>query len=202
MTDDWSACFTSAETTLIKALSLAPSHALAHMLLGLLQVFTRRGAQGIAQCEHALALDRNLATAHAVIGAAKVFLGRGAETEAHMNEAFRLSPRDTVAHRWMAFLGFAKAQLGADAEALVWMRRSPDANRNSSITHFDLASALARRGALDEARTVAQAGLALDPSFTIRRYRAATNARSDHPTFLAWCDRAIEGMRLAGVPEG
>src|SRR5262249_5974212 len=152
MTDDWPARFTSAEATLIKVLSLAPNHALAHMLLGLLQVFTRRGVQGIAQCEHALALDRNLAGAHAVIGAAKVFLGRGAETEAHINEAFRLSPRDTVAHRWMAFLGFAKAQLGADAEALVWMRRSLDANRNTSITYFDLASALARLGELDEAR--------------------------------------------------
>jgi tetratricopeptide (TPR) repeat protein len=202
MTDDWSARFSSAETTLTKALSLAPNHALAHMLLGIVQVFTKRMAQGIAHCEHALALDRNLASAHSVIGAAKVFLGRGAETEAHVNEALRLSPRDTLAHRWMAFLGFAKAQLGADAEALVWMRRSLDANRNTSITYFDLASALARLGALDEARTVAQAGLALDPSFTIRRYRDATNARSDIPTFLAWCERHIEGMRLAGVPEG
>jgi len=47
-----------------------------------------------------------------------------------------------------------------------------------------------------------QAGLALDPSFTIRRYRYAINARSDNPTFLAGRDRHIEGMRLAGVPEG
>jgi hypothetical protein len=47
-----------------------------------------------------------------------------------------------------------------------------------------------------------QAGLALDPSFTIRRYRDATNARSDNLTFLAWRERHIEGMRLAGVPEG
>jgi TolB-like protein len=202
MTDDWSARFTSAEATLTKALSLAPNHALAHMLLGLVQVVTKRGALGIAQCEHALALDRNLAGAHAVIGAAKVFLGRGAETEAHINEAFRLSPRDTVAHRWMAMVGFAKAQLGADAEALVWMRRSLDANRNSSITHFDLAAVLARLGEPDEARAAVKAGLALDPSFTIRRYRDATNARSDNPTFLASRERHIEGMRLAGVPEG
>jgi TolB-like protein/class 3 adenylate cyclase/Tfp pilus assembly protein PilF len=202
MTDDWSARFTSAEATLVQVLSLAPNHAVAHMLLGLVQMFTKRAAQAIAQCEHALALDRNLATAYAAIGCAKFFLGRGVETEAHINEAFRLSPRDTLAHRWMAFLGFAKAQLGADAEALVWMRRSLDANRNTSITYFDLASALARLGELEEARTVAQAGMALDPSFTIRRYRAGMNARSDEPTFLAWCDRAIEGMLLAGVPEG
>ena len=103
MTDDWSARIASAEATLTKALSLEPNHAVAHMLMGIVQVVTKRTAQGIAQCEHALALDRNLASAHAVIGAAKVFLGRGAETEAHINEALRLSPRDTFAHRWMAY---------------------------------------------------------------------------------------------------
>jgi hypothetical protein len=43
-----------------------------------------------------------------------------------------------------------------------------------------------------------QAGLALYPNFTIRRYRVATNARSDSPTFLAGRDRAIGGMRMAG----
>src|SRR5215471_9030736 len=102
MTDDYSARFAAAEKTVAKALSLAPNHALAHALLGVVQIFTKRGAQGIAQGEHALALDRNLARAHALIGVAKVFLGRGAETEPHISEAFRLSPRDTNAYRWMA----------------------------------------------------------------------------------------------------
>ena len=102
----------------------------------------------------------------------------------------------------MAAVGFAKAQLGADAEAVVWMRRGLDANRNSSLTHLGLAAVLARLGELDEARAAVQAGLALDPNFTIRRYRDAINARSDNPTFLAGRDRAIEGMRMAGVPEG
>jgi tetratricopeptide (TPR) repeat protein len=202
MTDDWSARFTSAEASLTKALSLAPNHAQAHLVLGSVQIFTKRVAQGIAECEQALALDRNLARAHAIIGLGKYFLGRGKETEAHINEAFRLSPRDTLAHRWMAWVGIAKAQLGADAEAVVWLRRSLDANRNSSYAHFDLAAMLARLGELDEARAAVHAGLALDPNFTIRRYRDATNARSDNPTFRAGCERTIEGMRLAGVPEG
>ena len=107
-----------------------------HLILGFVQIFTKRAAQGIAECEQALALDRNLARAHALIGLAKFFLGRGAETEAHVNEAFRLSPRDTFAHRWMLYVGLAKAQLGADAEAVIWMRRSLDANRNYSARAF------------------------------------------------------------------
>jgi len=185
-----------------EALSLAPNHAVAHTLLGLVQMFTKRAAQGIAECEQALALDRNLAGAHAIIGYAKSLLGRGAETEAHINEAIRLSPRDTHASRWFVWGGIAKAQLGADAETVVWLRRGLDANRNYSVAHFHLAAALARLGELDEARAAVQAGLALDPSFTIRRFREATNARTDNPTFLAWSERTIEGMRMAGVPEG
>ena len=70
------------------------------------------------------------------------------------------------------------------------------------LAHFVLAAALARLGELDEARAAVQAGLALDPSFTIRRYRDITNAWSDNPTYLAGRERVIEGMRLAGVPEG
>jgi TolB-like protein/Flp pilus assembly protein TadD len=202
MTDDWSARFTLAEAALTKALSLAPNHAQAHASLGLVQMFTKRAAQSITECEQALALDRNYARAHALIGLAKVFLGRAADTEAHVSEALRLSPRDTLAHRWMLYVGLAKAQLGADAEAVIWMRRSLDANRNYSATHFDFAGVLARLGRLDEARASVNAGLALDPSFTIRRYRDVTYANSDNPTYRAGRDRLIEGMRMAGVPEG
>jgi tetratricopeptide (TPR) repeat protein len=202
MTDDWSARFAAAETTITKTLSLAPNHASAHALLGAVHVYTKRAAQGITECEQALALDRNLARAHATIGHAKLLLGRGAETEAHINEALRLSPRDVLAHRWFLSIGTAKRQLNAEAEAVVWQRRSLDANRNYSLAHFLLAATLARLGELDEARAEVQAGLALDPSFTIRRFRDASNAHSDNPTFLAERDRAIEGMRLAGVPEG
>ena len=80
-------------------------------------MFTNRAAQGIRECEQALALDRNLADAHGCIGMAKYFVGRAEETEGHIREALRLSPRDIYAYRWMLFVGIAKAQLGADAEA-------------------------------------------------------------------------------------
>jgi hypothetical protein len=59
---------------------------------------------------------------------------------------------------------------------------------------------LARLGALDEARAAAQAGLALNPGFTINRFRSGTP--SDNPTFLAQRERIYQGMRTAGVPEG
>jgi len=77
----------SAETVLIRALSLAPNHAVAHLILGAVQIATNRAAQGIAECEQALVFDRNLSLAHGMIGWAKYMLGRGKETEAHVLEA-------------------------------------------------------------------------------------------------------------------
>ena len=190
----------AAEATLNKALSLSPQHALAHLMLGVIQILTNRATQGIAECERALALDRNLAHAHAWIGLAKMFIGRATETETHVLEALRLSPRDPHSYRWLLMIGGAKLNLNADRDAVAWLRRSIETNRNIPLAQFWLAAALARLGALDEAEAAARAALALDPSFTIRRLRATVP--SDNPTFLAGRERIYEGLRLAGVPEG
>jgi tetratricopeptide (TPR) repeat protein len=199
LADDRTEHITVAEAAVTKALSLAPNHPLAHHVLGLAQSFSNRAAQGIAKYERALALDRNLVYAHAHIGLAKLYLGRGGETEADIEQALRLSPRDTNVYVWIMFIGIAKFWHGADAEAIVWLRRSLEANRNS-IAHFYLAAVLAHGGELDEARATAQAGLALYPSFTIRRYR--NNTPSNNPAYLAGRERVYEGLRMAGVPEG
>jgi hypothetical protein len=63
---DPTAAFAAAEAKLTKALSLVPDHARAHMSLGSVEIHTKRAAQGIAECEHALALDRNLAAAYSL----------------------------------------------------------------------------------------------------------------------------------------
>jgi tetratricopeptide (TPR) repeat protein len=130
MSDQRARLLAEAEAALTKVLSLAPNHAMAHCLLGIVEIFSNRAEQGIAECERALALDRNLAVAHAQIGFAKYVTGRGEETEAHVQEALRLSPRDPSANVWMVWVGNAKSQLGADEEAIVWLRRGIEANRN------------------------------------------------------------------------
>ncbi len=200
ITDDNDAVFAKSEVTSTKALSLAPQHALAHLLLGFVQFHTNRVVQGIAECERALMLDRNLATAHGVIGLAKIFLGRVDETEGHVLEALRLSLRDHNAYGWLMFVGIAKICLGKDEEAVAWLRRSIETNRSFPLPHFHLAAALAQLGRLSEAQSAVAAGLALNPTFTIRRFRKM--ARSDDPTVRAQGRRLVEGMHKAGVPEG
>ena len=200
MTDERGGRLAAAEAALNKALSLAPNHAMAHCLLGFIQIFTNRADQGTSECERALALDRNLATAQTQIGVAKLFVGRGDETEEHILEALRLSPRDPHAFNWMAHAGGAKIHLGSDEEAVAWLRRSIETNRNFPLAHFFLAASLAQLGRLEEARAEAKAGLALDPTFTVSRFRSG--AESDNPMFLAQRTRIYDSMREAGVPEG
>jgi predicted Zn-dependent protease len=111
-------------------------------------------------------------------------MGRAAETEGHILEALRLSPRDVEAYQWTCYVGVAKLQLALDYEAVSWLRRSTEANRNFPLAHLLLAAALGLSGALDEARTAASTGLALNSGFTIRRLLAAQ--QSDNPAFLCW----------------
>lgn len=189
------------EASLNEILAHQPNHATAHCLKGVVQIFTKRAAQGIAECEHALALDRNLATAYAWIGLGKCNLGRAEETEAYIMEAFRLSPRDNRAFSWMNTAGVAQSYLAADDSAVHWFKRSIETNRNvAPFVHFYLAAALAHLGRIEEARASARMGLALDPDFTLVRFHAS--APMDNSTCLGQRARIAEGMRKAGLPEG
>jgi hypothetical protein len=101
----------------------------------------------------------------------------------------------------MVWVGLSKLCIGHDEEALAWLRRSVEINRNvPPHVHFYLAASLALLDRLGEARAELRAGRALDPAFSISRFRAG--APSDNPTHLAQRERIYDGMRKAGVPEG
>jgi TolB-like protein/Tfp pilus assembly protein PilF len=189
----------SAETTLARALALAPEHALAHLIMGRVLIYSKRAAQGIAECERALALDRNLANAHAIIGLAKIISARPQETQAHIDEALRLSPRDHRAYVWVFLAGNAKFLLGRGEEAVACLSRAIEINRNNPIAHFYLAAAFGSLGRLDQAKSAVRDGLAINPTFTVSRFRAGV--ASDDPAYLAQRELVYDGMRKAGVPE-
>ena len=196
--DDRMTYLTAAEAAVMKALALAPDDARAHGALGWIYMATNRPAEGIAQAERSIALDRNLAPSYAAIGWAKLMLGRAEETEGHIAQAFRLSPRDLFAYIWCHIAGGAKLALGRNDEAVAWLRRSVEANRRYPMAQFTLAAALAQQGKTAEARAAAAAGLAFLPTFSVRRYREG--ASSDNPTYLAYRQHIYVGLLKAGVP--
>ena len=97
-------------------------------------------------------------------------------------------------------MGQAKLVVSSDEGAVTILRRAIESNRNFPLTHFFLAAALAHLGRVNEGRAAIQAGLALDPTFTIPRFHGSPP--SDNPTYLAQRERVCDGMRNAGVPEG
>jgi TolB-like protein len=198
MADDRPGRLASAQASATKALSLAPDHAFAHLVLGSFCSAVNRNDEAIAEFEHARILDRNLVYAHALIGSAKTALGQAEEAEGHYREALRLSPRDVGAHHWMSSAGTSKLHLAQDEDAVLWFHRAIEANRNFAFTHLSLAAALAHLGRIEEARAAAKVGLELEPSFTIARFRAG--ARSENAVYLGGRERIYEGMRRASIP--
>jgi TolB-like protein len=199
-TGDRTARLLAAEMSLAKAIAYLPNHAMAHCLLGVVQIFTKRAAQGIAECERALALDRNLATAYAWIGLGKCYLGRAEEADDYIMRAFRLSPRDNRAFTWMINAGVAQSYLAADEPAVYWFKRAIETNPNvAAFVHVYLAAALAHLGRIEEARASIQTGLAIDPNFTLSHFHASTP--TDNSACLAQRARIGEGMRKAGLPD-
>ena len=94
MSDDKAALVTTAEATLIKVLSIAPNHAVAHLYMATALMASNRVALGIAECERALELDRNLAEAHAQIGMGKFYIGtRSRDRAAHGRSVSPLATR-------------------------------------------------------------------------------------------------------------
>ena len=168
--------------------------------MGRILAQTNRQAQAIEELNRALTLNPNLAAAHAFIGLAKLYAGHPEETGSHVGQALDASPHDTDANVWVGLMALAKQHLGAYEDALNLYRRSFELNRNYATGRLDHAATLVELGRLDEARAEVQAGLALNPGFTLRRYR--DGAQSDNPVFLKGRERMIENLRKAGAPEG
>lgn len=104
-----------------------------------------------------------------------------------------------AAYGWYFQIGAAALQLGQFDKAVIWLRRAIEADRTPPFPHLFLASSLAHQGLVEEARAAAAAGLAIDPSFKIRRM--IDGAPSKKPKFLAQWELILDGMRKAGLPE-
>jgi TolB-like protein/class 3 adenylate cyclase len=189
----------SAEVCLSRALSLAPDSAIAHLNLSFVQSYSNRTEQGVVEAERALALDPNLPPAWAAKATAKLFAGFSEEAIECYRQVLRLSPRDPLAHMWTCAIGAAELHLGGYEEAVKWLRQSVAANPSHSIAHFFLAAALAQLGRAKDSLAETQAGLALNPTFTVRRF--VDGAESDNPVFLKQRHNIYDGLRKAGLPE-
>jgi predicted Zn-dependent protease len=84
-------------------------------------------------------------------------------------------------------------------EAILWLRRSTEANPNLGINYSLLAAVCSLDGRDEEARLALSECLRIRPTMTLSKLRASPF--STHPTYLAWRERFYEGLRKAGLPE-
>jgi tetratricopeptide (TPR) repeat protein len=81
-----------------------------------------------------------------------LFDGHPEETESHELEALRVSPHDTEADVWVAYIALAKRYLGDTEGALSLYRRAKELNPKYPTGRFNMAATLIELARLDEAR--------------------------------------------------
>ncbi len=171
MVDNRAERFAAVKATLTQLLADHPNSAVLHDLMCAAQIQTNRGAEGIAECERALALNPNLVNAHAQIGFAWMVNGRPEETESHVHEAIVASPRDTNMYIWIGHIAASKLYLGADEEAVTGLRRTLEFNRSYALAHFYLSAALKLVGRHDDAQAEVDFGARIGPWRSLKEFR-------------------------------
>ena len=168
-------------------------------LSGPSQCYTNRAAHGIAHCEHALALYRNSAHTHAMLEFAK-YLTWSWLTQLKLTSGHVLPFSSRHFHLYLVCVVRRQPSCSSmlDTVVVVWLRRSLD---QTDTTRLLISSSLlpSRFSANSNQARAASASRAYARSHLHHPPPAyATRACGTHPRFVSVCQRAIEGMRIAG----
>jgi TolB-like protein/Tfp pilus assembly protein PilF len=137
------------------ALSLAPGHADAHCVQGMLYSAAGQLEDAAGAFEQALAMDQRLAIAHGFAGYNAALLGRAHETLPAVERAMRL---DRAARRhsiWFFFGGFAELLVGRIDLSITLFKKSLERNPSYGSALLFLMAALSSNGRATEAARVA-----------------------------------------------
>jgi TolB-like protein len=179
-----------------RALRADPDDAVAMAMLGWQRILFRWDYTGLDLCSRAVELNPNNRAVLDLTAVAHLFAGDLEQLIACATRALELSPGAPDAYMCLTHLSSAHYHLGRFEEAAKWAQRSIDLDKGFVFSHLHLASSMAQLGRMEEARAAMKAVLALRPDFTI----AFLNARPMR--FPERRARSVEGMRLAGMPEG
>ena len=186
-----------------RAIAVDANNPFGHMAKGNVVMVERRFDDAIAEFERALALEPNIAEAYGALGHVYVSIGQYEKAIEFFDKAIRLSPQNQQLAFWYQSKGSAYFALQQYDQAIEWARRSIAIMPNYSPTLGMLAASLALTGHEAEARDAEQRRIAVSPFKSIAALKASSSAPSPSadPRVRATFDRAIEGLRKAGMPE-
>jgi tetratricopeptide (TPR) repeat protein/TolB-like protein len=139
------------------ALSLAPGHADAHCVQGMLYSAAGQLEDAAGAFEQALAMDQGLAIAHGFAGYNAALLGRAHETLPAIGRAMRLDPAARLHSIWFFFGGFAELLVGRVDLSIALFKQSLERNPSYGSALLFLMAALSSSGRSTEAAEVAEA---------------------------------------------
>jgi adenylate cyclase len=120
------------------------------------------------------------------------------EAEGYLLRAVGLNLNDHVSHWSLTRLAHIRIIQGNFEDALEWANRAYAASPTNAITHQMLIAANVSLGRLDDATRWTQALRTLSPESTFASIRLGHHMMRDQ----RHVEVVIDGLRLAGMPEG
>ena len=176
-----------------------PDDALGDVTKGDVLRASRQFEAALSMYEAAIAKDRNYAMAYALRGHISTLTGHAAAAIPSELDAIRLSPKDPLLNVWYYFVCHAYTHQRRWEEAIPWCHKSV-AVGPYWLSYVDLAAGYAWLGKKPEASAAVADILTLMPGYTVQRW--ANERWSDNPTFLEEYQSIVQGLRMAGLPEG
>ena len=159
----------AAEQIYRQILAVAPDHADALHLLGVIAAQAGQHAVAAEYIRRAIALNGNVAAFHNNLGGAYRALQQAAEAAACYRRALELKPDYVDAH---SNLGLALWDMGKPDEALACWRRALELNPDFTPAHVNLGNALKDQGKFDEALACYRRMMKLKPDDAAPHYHA------------------------------
>jgi DNA-binding SARP family transcriptional activator/TolB-like protein/Tfp pilus assembly protein PilF len=181
------------------ALEMAPGHAFARCVQGMLSSAAGQLEAAARAFDHALAMDQGLGIAHGFAGYNAALLGRADETRPAIERAMSIDQTDRRHSIWFFFGGFAELLLGRTEQAIVLLNKSLERNPSYGSAQLFLMAALSIMGRRSEASETAAAFRAQYPEYRVNTFEQLWLSRSACSTYRAQIQPLFEKICSLGV---
>jgi TolB-like protein len=181
------------------ALDLAPGHAIAKCIQGMLHSAAGQLEDAGRAIEQALAMDPGLGIAHGFAGYNAALLGRAHETLPAVERAMRFDRTDRRQSIFLFFGGFAELLLGRTEQSIVLLRKSLDRNPTYGSAQLFLMGALSLIGRSSEAARAVASFREQFPDYPPNAFEQLWLSRSASLPYRAQVAPVFERIRSLGV---
>jgi DNA-binding SARP family transcriptional activator len=187
-----------AQELAIQAIRIDPENAEALGIYGHICAFLQKDFDSaLHYFDRALRLNPNLAFVWALSAATHCYIGKPEAALQRLDRCRDLAPFDPYFCLWECAYAIAYVFKGDYEDAVVVGRRAVKANPHFSNAYKPLIASLGHLGRQDEASPYVEKLLSLEPNFTVAHFGKVYPCKRPEDR-----ERYMEGLRLAGVPEG